>query len=457
MDISCRNAIVLENILPYLDKTSILMCSSVSKHWYEMINSDNILWKNVCNSISDMDPEYWDWQDDDVWILGVPCSWKRCFMNYFRTAYNFKRNKFKEFNVNMKLPSSISYNGKLLNITELGKKNSLLFYKLINNNLELIDNHQMNFLNDNTVKKSCIAFSSNYIVYKKHYNVFYIYKLLNQKLYFDYAIYVSDKSNNNNNNIVEKNIESYQLFGTLIFRFDVFINKLYFEVLADRCIYIWNLEEKKLIFKLINYKFIKHDQNCLFLINTRKDMINVYNRNIELICSIQLANKIQPWILSDNNNIIIIENIFLNKIMIRTWNKLTCKLIKYELKKKSFGNYSKFFYVKSNTIVCLITHCEWIKLIAYNLDDTQQLWSYKYNLEPVHSCETFSVLRKIFVFKYNIIFGNSQLNLINVHNSDNGNILYSIVMQRPSIVLDIFPDMITYADKNGFIKVRLYR
>ncbi|KAK9511940.1 hypothetical protein O3M35_000497 [Rhynocoris fuscipes] len=181
MDYARRNAIVFRCILSSMDIYGVMKISSVCREWYEQINSDNLLWKRLCAE-EGIPPEEWDWQDNEQWLMGPPCKWKQCYINYQRTAFNFNKKQYKPYKYRVH-GLNVDYDGQTLLFEAFDGLNICHINK---NNIEF--KQRLKFANKIAIAKT----NTDFIVILQNEGLhFCIFHRLNDKYIFYYKIYLN--------------------------------------------------------------------------------------------------------------------------------------------------------------------------------------------------------------------------------------------------------------------------
>ncbi|KAK9504686.1 hypothetical protein O3M35_010960 [Rhynocoris fuscipes] len=411
MDISIRNGIVLENILPYIeDATTVMRLSAVCKRWYELLNTDTILWNRLLNLEQIEDPQYWNRVDDnDEWTLGTPCTPKNILINYRKTYYYIKHNIYKKYEFECDDNNVFEYNGKTLMFT---KDWVLQIYKIINNNLELfqkIDLSIYEILDSNFfhgydfefIKELYVFSNREFIVTIRKGYMVNSYRLIGDK-YEAFNQRALDEFGLINGDITAKLLDTNILIGTFL--------RSTLSVIA------WNIVDNRIIFNAADNEFIKYDKGIVYIRDIVRKQLVLYNEKFDIINRVdqRFDYGIVDIISSDQLSYIVYysyeyDNID-NSLAISIYDKVSATV---NIGRMSFhvdtARLFNIFTVNENIIVTFrIDNEQFIE--CYNVN-FQQLWSRKISsadtaqlIQPyIYSCpNTFCYLfNKLLIIKYN--------------------------------------------------------
>ncbi|KAK9504662.1 hypothetical protein O3M35_010946 [Rhynocoris fuscipes] len=270
-DISKKNGIVLENILPYVDDaTTVMRLSAVCKRWYELLNTDTVLWNRLLNLEQIEDPQDWNRADDnDEWTLGTPCTPKNILINYRKTYYYIKHNIYKKYEFQCD-EGIFEYDGNTVLFT---KHNELFIYKIINNNLELFQKIKLNFLRENITS---VLINSEFIIICFHLGKIIAYKL-------------------NGNQYIGCNVSSFGEFNVYdctymkLLKTNVLIGGFGDYWRNSVTTIAWNIPDDRVIFNESNNQFIKYEKGIIYIIDRSENKLVLYNEKFEIICKIDIS------------------------------------------------------------------------------------------------------------------------------------------------------------------------
>ncbi|KAK9496611.1 hypothetical protein O3M35_013124 [Rhynocoris fuscipes] len=311
MNIYGRNRIVIDCVIPFVDIQDIANVSSVCRAWYEFVNRDNRTWKRLIQD-EEMNPEKWDLEDDQEWILGTPCRLKIIFLKYKRTLHNMRASKYKKQIVKV-ICSKAHYDGKTL---LLCTENGLDIYRVINNNLELFQKLSctipsyliVQLMNGEVDNISDMKTNTQYIILKTDKSYLLIYRLFNNEYIPFYCLYSSHDNNvsycNHKEQISTQPKDIYNYFKLL------FKNILL--ILAKDELILWNICEKKLMFKARNHSYLKHDCKILLILDLKANMIKAFDKELKQLYEIKVEYPV--------------FRVFINYNLLHVWSLKAMKL-----------------------------------------------------------------------------------------------------------------------------------
>ncbi|KAK9499802.1 hypothetical protein O3M35_002772 [Rhynocoris fuscipes] len=459
MDISVRNSIILDYLLQYLDTVTLVKCCAVCKDWYNTITSNNRLWKRICQ-FENIDPEEWNWPDNEEWILDPPCDWMQYVLKYKRTEKNLKTNKNKcyDFKINCLY---IDYDGKTL---ILGNRNCLKIYKLLENkSIEFLENIEIQGnIHDAKTNTEFIVLQWNkcLCVYKFVNNLYeFYYKICSNRI--GDIIYVNEFTDNFTSFLYTNKF----YFWEESLCYDLYVNNS----LDNYRFYGWKINDKQLVLNLNNHYNLDYDKNFLYITNKDRNLLVLFNKQFVKHITINLEyNLFKIFTINDTLNIWEIDSE--SKSWISTIRKSSGKILMPKRKLNyNFEDAVAIIFPKEEFFI--IFDCSH-RLTAFRLND---LYICKYWERPLH-CETFHMknyrlwdpkifykFRKIFAIVRAIgLYSNESINsdtLVNVYDIRNCNLLYTINLGIMSLMKTpfVFNDVIICFRQDDMTSVYLYR
>ncbi|KAK9504683.1 hypothetical protein O3M35_010957 [Rhynocoris fuscipes] len=425
MDISIRNGKVLENILPYVDDaTTVMRLSAVCKRWYELLNTDTILWNRLLNLEQIEDPQYWNRTDDnDEWTLGTPCTPKNILINYRKTYYYIKHNIYKKYEFECDNNNVFEYDGKTLMFT---KDWVLQIYKIINNNLQLFQTIGLSrvpqYLEDFVMTNSefivifCIG---KMITYRLKDNKKYVH--YNQWSFDDIGTWLIAEPKQ----VLDSNILIGNLFGDCVFK-----------------MVAWNIPDKRIIFNAADNTFIKHDRGIIYAGDNLLKKIVLYNERFELIYRINQKFEAINEIIS-NNNLLVIRDLI---------RDLCNGITVYDKATGQFRIGFKTFEIDSTPQILLLNNNNIILMNPYRRNPLiqcfnarlQQLWSHRLQSDVIDSSlELHYIFNKLLIIKKR---KESRNCIIEFRDISNGDVLSTI-----HIHTDLINSILFNFNKDTFI------
>ncbi|KAK9504646.1 hypothetical protein O3M35_010933 [Rhynocoris fuscipes] len=388
MDISIRNGIVLENILPYVeDITTVMRLSAVCKRWYELLNTDTVLWNRLLNLEQIEDPQYWNRADDnDEWTLGTPCTPKNILINYRKTYYYIKHNIYKKYVFECDDNNVFEYNGKTLIFT---KDWVLHIHKIINNNLQLFQTIDLTVYCSSacTIRFYCneefiviiIIASRNMITYRLIGSEYVYYNQLS----------------------VDKPIRYQDSKGKLLDS-GVFVYGRYNLVIA--C----NIPDNRIIFNAANNEFIKHDRGIVYIRDIEHNQLVLYNEEFEIIYRVDIVSRVYKVfdVISNEKLLAIVYYKEGNGFSVTICDKATGQI---RLGSKDFfrNNYPKVLLLNNNNIIGM----------SRNRDESidcydgrfQLLWSHQTpSSGTLSNLYYYCIFNRLLILKYNCKFRDTK-------------------------------------------------
>ncbi|KAK9505878.1 hypothetical protein O3M35_009849 [Rhynocoris fuscipes] len=471
MDFSKRNGIVFENLIPYMDLTVAVKCSAVCKLWYELINSDELLWKRLIHQ-QEIVADLWHHQDNEEWIMGIPCVWKQYLMNYKRTAYNLRINKYKQYEFEADTSNfvygetdndNIIYNGNTMLIKTLDGIN---VFRIVNNSIEFVQPLKLTTAKTNT----------DFIIGLFNESFLFVYKLILDEYKFYCKLNVCSNgdleiSSDSSEDDVVINSNYNEIFDFNIFKTNILLQASPSESASfdDLTFYALDIAKQQIMLNLFNYAYIEQD-NYRFYVFSKDGEIIAFNDKCEPIYTIYSEFiKIKDKMIFINYEQLNIwcRDLVTAQIWISSWDKSNGNMLNTaKMLDISVDDISSIVYVKSNVFI-----------IAFHITLRNDF------IVKAYDSINHSVLWETVVFENQPLVGNPKLeykfdNLIinmiivsesgrtltrntvlNVYNQINGEFLYSVNQEISGwLPVNIFHDLIVTFKEDGLTAlVNLYR